>query len=98
MKRVTITYTREDLNTPWYWQISGGLSPLFEEYINQNSDKIEQVSYVSAQGYKFIVVLTIADEQSFDDFSAMIAADIAPDYVAYCQENNITIESVTEDI
>jgi hypothetical protein len=99
MKRVTITYTRENLNTPWYWETptaSGAFS--FEEYQQQNRDKIEQFAYTTAQGYKFITILTFTDDQSYDDCKAMIATDIAPEYLEYCENNNITIENVTEDI
>ena len=99
MKRVTITYTREDLDTPWYWQVPNGLgTTTYNDYLTQNSDKIEQDGYFAAQGYKNIVVLTISDDQTYQDFAAMIGSDIAPGYKEYCENNNITIESVTEDI
>ena len=99
-KKVTITYTREDLDTPWFWQVlsESGSSSGDKNFITENSDKIEQNGYFAAQGYKNIVTLTFADDQSYDDCKAMIATDIAPEYLEYCENNNITIENVTEDI
>lgn len=99
MKRVTITYTRQDLSTPWYWQIPSGLSATtYDDYLTQNRDKIEQFGYPAEQGYKCIVILTFADQQSYDDFRTMISSNIAPGYTQYCEDNNITIERLEEDV
>lgn len=99
MKRVTITYTRQDLSTPWYWQIPSGLSDTsYQSYLTQNRDKIEQFGYPAAQGYKNIVVLTFADDEILEEFRTMMSSNIAPGYTQYCEDNNITIESVEEDI
>jgi len=55
MKRVTLTYTRQDLSTPWYWQIPSGLSmTTYEDYLTQNRDKIEQFGYPAEQGYNVL--------------------------------------------
>jgi hypothetical protein len=98
-KKVTITYTREDLDTPWYWQVlneSG--SSAHTNFITENSDKIEQNAYVAAQGYKNIVTLTFTDQQIHDEWAADVKTNLAPEYTQYCENNNITTEIVTEDI
>ena len=99
MKKVTFTYTRENLNTPWYWQVPAGLgSTAFKDYLTQNSDKIQQFGSIEEDGFKNIVNLTFSDDQSYQDFAAMINSDITPGYAEYCESNNITVEVVTEDI
>jgi len=98
-KKVTITYTREDLDTPWYWQLPSGFgTPAFNDYLTQNSDKISHLGYLAAQGYKNIVVTTFSDDQTYQEFAAIVGSDIAPGYKEYCETNNITIEHVVEDI
>jgi hypothetical protein len=99
-KKVTITYTREDLDTPWFWQVlsESGSSSGDKNFITENSDKIEQNGYFAAQGYKNIVTLTFADDQIYDEWAALVQTNVAPGYTQYCNENNITIEHVIEDI
>jgi len=99
-KKVTITYTREDLDTPWYWQVlsASGTSSADNNFIAQNSDKIKQNAIVAAQGYKNIVTLTFTDQQIHDEWTALVQANVAPGYVQYCENNNITIEIASEDI
>ena len=100
VKKVTITYTREDLDTPWFWQVlnESGSSSTDKNFITENSDKIEQNGYFAAQGYKNIVTLTFADDQIYDEWTALVQANVAPGYVQYCENNNITIEIASEDI
>ena len=99
-KKVTITYTREDLDTPWFWQVlsASGTSSGDNNFIAQNSDTITQNGIVAAQGYKNIIVLTFTDDQIYDEWKALVQTNVAPGYVQYCENNNITIEFVTEDI
>lgn len=99
-KKVTITYTREDLDTPWYWQVltEAGSPSTDKNFITENSDKIEQNGYFAAQGYKNIVVTTFSDDQTYQEFAAIVGSDVAPGYKEYCENNNITIEHVVEDI
>lgn len=99
-KKVTITYTREDLDTPWFWQVltETGSSSTDKNFITENSDKIEQNGYFAAQGYKNIVTLTFTDQQIYEEWAALVQTNVAPGYNQYCENNNITIEFVTEDI
>jgi hypothetical protein len=99
-KKVTFTYTREDLDTPWYWQVlsASGTSSADNNFIVQNSDKINQNAIVAAQGYKNIVTLTFADDQIHDEWRALVQTNVASGYIEYCNENNITIEHAIEDI
>jgi hypothetical protein len=99
VKRLTITYTRDDLNTLWYWQVPSRLEEnTMNQYIQENQDKIEQSGYFAAQGYKNIITLTFADEQTYQEWVARVETNVVPGYIQYCQENNITYESVLEDI
>lgn len=99
-KKVTFTYTREDLDTPWFWQVltEAGSSSADKNFITENSDKIEQNGYFAAQGYKNIVTFTFTDQQIYEEWAALVQANVAPGYTEYCENNNITIEFVTEDI
>jgi hypothetical protein len=99
-KKVTITYTREDLDTPWYWQVltEAGSSSPDKNFITENSDKIEQNGYFAAQGYKNIVIFTFTDQQIYEEWAALVHANVASGYTEYCENNNITIEHVVEDI
>lgn len=97
MKRVTITYTRQSSDTPWYWQVTppSVLSPI-DDFIDQNSSRVETYAYVT--GNKTIVTFLFNDEQIQEEFQTLIINDIKNDYVQYCQDNNITIDVVTEDV
>jgi hypothetical protein len=99
-KKVTITYTREDLDTPWFWQVlnNSGSPSTDRNFITENSDKIEQNGYFAAQGYKNIITFTFTDQQIYEEWAALVQANVAPGYIEYCENNNITIEFVTEDI
>jgi hypothetical protein len=99
-KKVTITYTREDLDTPWYWQVlsASGTPSADNNFIAQNSDTINQNAIIAAQGYKNIVVLTFTDDQIYDEWTALIQTNVVPGYTQYCNENNITFEHAIEDI
>lgn len=96
MKRVTITYTRADSNTPWFWQVNNStLSPM-RDFIAENLDKISQSAVIS--GNENIVVLEFSDNSIYEQFAQFIDTNIKSDYVSYCEDNNITIETVTEEI
>ncbi len=99
MKKVTITYTRENLETPWYWQVSSAsaLNPMYT-FIEEHFSNIETYAYVVPAGDKNIVTFTFNDEQVYLDFRTMLENNIATDYVQYCQQNNINIDTVIEDI
>mgnify|MGYP000872116218 CR=1 FL=1 len=62
MKRVTITYTRQSLDTPWYWQVTppSVLSPM-DEFIDENSSRMETYAYNT--GDTMIVTFIFNDEQ-----------------------------------
>jgi hypothetical protein len=49
-------------------------------------------------GNQLIVIYIFNDEQIKEEFETMIVNDIKEDYKQYCQNNNITIDVVTEDI
>ena len=99
MKKVTITYTRQNLDTPWYWQISSSsaLNPM-HTFMEEHYSNVETYAYVVPAGDKNIVSFTFNDDQVYQDFRTMLETEIATDYVQYCQDNNITIETVIEDI
>ena len=42
--------------------------------------------------------VTFADDQIYDEWAALVQTNVAPGYTQYCNENNITIEHVIEDI
>jgi hypothetical protein len=44
------------------------------------------------------VTFTFNAEQIYQEFLAMIDADVKTDYKQYCDDNNITIDVVTEDV
>jgi len=97
MKRVTITYTRQSLDTPWYWQVTppSVLSPM-DNFIDENSSRVETYAYDT--GNTNIVTFIFKDEQIEEEFQTLIINDIKSDYKQYCDDNNITIDVVTEDI
>jgi hypothetical protein len=97
MKRTTITYTRQTAETPWYWQVVAfnTLDPA-RTFINDNPDDIETYAY--AVGNENIVTFTFKTEAIQAEFQALIDAEIKTDYLQYCEDNNITINVVTEDI
>lgn len=99
-KKVTITYTRQDLDTPWFWQVltESGSSSEDKSFIVQNSDTIQQVGSFAEQGYKNIVTLTFTDEQIYEEWTSLVQTNVVPGYVQYCEDNNITIEHLIEDI
>lgn len=100
MKKATFTFTRQNLDTPWFWQVlsESGTPSEADNFITQNSDTIEQLGYITAQGYKNILTLTFTDEQIYEEWAAMVSSNVVPGYTQYCNENDITIEHVIEDI
>jgi hypothetical protein len=97
MKKVTFTFTRQTAETPWYWQIapSNTLSPVYD-FIEANSSRMESYSYDN--GNQNITTFTFNDEQVTAEFQALIENEINTEYVQYCEDNNITIDVVAEDI
>ena len=96
MKRVTITYTRQTAETPWYWQaVPATLDPV-DNFLDASDNQMDQYSYVHEN--QNIVTLTFHNEQVYEQFLAMINAEIQTDYKQYCDDNNITIDVVTEDV
>lgn len=97
MKRVTITYTRQSLDTPWYWQVTppSVLSPM-DNFIDENSSRVE--TYAHDTGNTNIVTFIFKDEQIEEEFQTLIIDGIKGDYKQYCDDNNITIDVVTDDI
>ena len=96
MKRVTITYTRQSLDTPWYWQVAPSKVSPINNFILENSSRIETHAYNT--GDKCIVIYIFNDEQIEEEFRSLIIDDIKGDYKQYCDDNNITIDVVTDDI
>jgi hypothetical protein len=97
MKHVTITYTRQTAETPWYWQVTpvSVLSPM-HTFIEGNHSQMETYAYVS--GNQNIVTFTFNNEEIYEEFKSLIQNDIRSDYKQYCDDNNITIDVVTEDV
>lgn len=97
MKRVTITYTRQSPETPWYWQVFNDNLSLVRNFVNENDDSMESSAYV--EGNQHIATFTFNNLQVHDQFQALlINTEVKDDYVLYCENNNITIDVVTEDI
>ena len=98
-KRVTITYTRQDLDTPWFWQaLSESRSTADRDFLSQNSNKIQQYGSIEGQGLKNIITITFSDDEIYQEWTTVVQTDVASAASQYCEENNITIDVVTEDI
>ena len=74
MKRVTITYTRQSLDTPWYWQVAPSKVSPINNFILENSSRIETHAYNT--GDKCIVIYIFNDEQIEEEFRSLIIDDI----------------------
>jgi hypothetical protein len=96
MKRVTITYTRQNEETPWYWQIAPEELDSTNNFLSVNNDKVE--NYTIVTGNKHIVSFNFNNQQIFDEFVTLIETDVKTGYKQYCDDNNITIDVVTEDV
>jgi hypothetical protein len=55
-------------------------------------------TYAYNTGDTMIVTFIFNDEQIEEEFNTLIINDIKSDYKQYCDDNNITIDVVTEDI
>jgi hypothetical protein len=71
------------------------LSPVYD-FIEANSSRMESYSYDN--GNQNITTFTFNDEQVTAEFQALIENEINTEYVQYCEDNNITIDVVAEDI
>lgn len=97
MKRVTINYTRQTAETPWYWQISPPTTlNSMHSFIHNHADEIQMNAFVT--GNEHTVTFTINNEEIYTEFQALVDADLKSEYVQYCNDNNINIDVVTEDI
>ena len=96
MKRVTITYTRQTGETPWYWQVAPATLDTMDSFLDSNGSQMETYSYVHEN--QNVVTLTFHNEQIYEQFIVMMDAEIKTDYIQYCDDNNITINVVTEDV
>jgi hypothetical protein len=98
-KKVTITYTRENLNTPWFWQaLSESRSTADRDFIVEHSDRIQQAAHVAGQGLKNIITFTFSDDEIHQEWVTMVQSNVSSTVTEYCESNNITIDVVTEDI
>jgi|694.fasta_scaffold02208_13 hypothetical protein len=96
MKRVTITYTRPNEETPWYWQVAPtALNPM-NAFLDANVGQLDTYAYDYEN--QNIVTFTFENEQIYQEFRTLIETNVASDYLQYCQDNNITIGVVTEDV
>lgn len=98
-KRVTITYTRQDLDTLWFWQaLSESRSTEERDLITENSDRIQRDATITGQGLKNIITFTFSDDEIYQEWATMVQTNVASTATQYCDDNNITIDVVTEDI
>jgi hypothetical protein len=97
MIRLTVTYTRQTAETPWYWQVapSSALSPVYD-FVEANNSGVETDSHVIEN--QCIVSFTFIDEQLIEGFQSIIESEIKSPYVQYCEDNNITIDVSVEEI
>ena len=65
-------------------------------FIDENSSRVETYAYDT--GNTNIVTFIFKDEQIEEEFQTLIIDGIKGDYKQYCDDNNITIDVVTEDI
>lgn len=94
MIRVTFTFTRQTAETPWFWEIhNSALSPL-QNFAAANN----LVETIIIDGNQQISTWVFDNEQLYEDFGTLINNDIESDYVQYCNNNDITINVVTEDV
>jgi hypothetical protein len=100
MKKVTITYTRQSSDTPWFWQTTSGeaLNSPVNNFIFENREQITQSAYINTPGDKNIVILNFATDEIYQQFKTFVDSETASGIVEYCQANNITIERLEEDI
>ena len=70
-------------------------SPM-DAFINDNADRMEETGHTI--GNQNTVILTFNDEEIYEQFKTLIVDDMKNDYKQYCDDNNITIDAVTEDI
>ena len=98
-KKVTITYTRQDLNTPWFWQaLSESRSTADIDFLTENSDKIQQVGSIEGQGLKNVIAIAFSDDEIYQEWATVVQTNVASAATQYCEDNNITIDVVTEEI
>lgn len=97
MLRVTITFTRQTAETPWYWQIapSDELSPV-EDFVEANNGGVDTHTYVHEN--KCIVSYAFNDDQLIEEFRSLIESQTNSEYVRYCEDNNISIDVSVEDV
>lgn len=97
-KRVTLTSTKTDPNTPWYFQtVDAENNPAWqqrEQFFNDHPG----ITYTpTVTPTSLTVVIEIEDEAVYDEF-IQITENIAPGVLAYCDANGISYNVVTEDI
>jgi len=96
-KKVTITNTRPSSAIPWFYEVASGSEwESQEQFVLVNSEKVTY--HADTVGNVQTVVLTFSDDAVFADYKRTLQLGIKSEYVQYCEDNNITINVVMEDI
>ena len=96
MKKVTLTYTREDPSTSWYALSEETKSADFQAYrafVDQNVDTLE-TGYNSETQVSVDMYFT---EENYPQFETLFSA-IQPEVDAYNANNNISVTKTVTDV
>jgi len=97
-KKVTYTATRQDADTPWYYQ-----TPLAANNTAWNNrlqfiiDNADINSSATSTDTSLTSIVTFVNDADYDNF-AILTQDTMNDVIAYCNANGITYNVVVEDI
>lgn len=97
-KKITVTSTRTDPNTKWYWQSDDAANnPAWqqrEQFLEQHPNIFFHPTMTENT---LTVVIEIHDEEVYNQFIAS-SESVTPGVLAYCDANGISYNAVTEDI
>jgi hypothetical protein len=97
-KRITLTSSKTNPFTPWYWQTTDAANNEAWQQREQFMVEHPEITYTPfATDTTMVVEIEIADETVYQEFVA-ITENIAPGVLAYCDANGITYSVVTEDV
>lgn len=73
-KRLTITNTRDDLNTPWYFQTNPPQNNTLNNWLQNNADTVTFNFNFTNSDHTQILTYTFADDTIAEEFSAFAAS------------------------
>ncbi len=97
-KRITLTSTKTNPYTPWYWQTTDAANnQAWQQREQFMVDHPEITNMAYATDTTMVVEIQIPDDSVYEEF-VTITENIAPGVMAYCDANGITYSVVTEDV